>query len=189
MANTNTVFGARVVGTLPGSPYAAKVRHYAIPASDPTALYVGDVVKGVQGFTEISTQRYLPTISQAAATNMPIGIVVGFIVDPSNLTLTYRPASTLREVLVVDDPFVIFEIQSTGTAAASEAERLADIIVGSGGTIFSTSGMQLDHATIGSGTTLRILGLSHRIGADELGIYTKYLCMFAKHQHTAATGL
>jgi len=143
----------------------------------------------VQGMTTLADNRMYPTVTQTAAGTLPIGIIVGFEVNPDNLNSTYRTASTLRVVYVCDDEDAIFEIQSTGTFAATAINQNADITVGSGNTIYGTSGMQLDYTTINTiSAQLRVIGISHSV-KSELGLYTKALCMFDEHFFKQTSGV
>jgi hypothetical protein len=131
--------------------------------------------------------RYLPTCIQAAATNVPTGIVVGFKPTPDTQNISYRLANTLREVLVIDSADIAFEMQSDGIGLSTDVGKYADIAVGAGSTLFGNSGMYINHSTIGSGTTLRIDGISYVSDSNDLGVYTKFICSFVKHQKAIGT--
>jgi hypothetical protein len=150
MANLDTPFGFKPVKHLLGTPWNGKANVYYVPSSDGTALYIGDAVKSA-GAAD-STGKY-PTVTQAAATDVIRGVIVGFGDNPNVMTnpdypmRRYRPVSTAMYVFVVDDPFVIFEIQedSTGNSITAAMVGLStDIVVGSGSTTTGKSGMELD---------------------------------------------
>lgn len=191
MANVDSVFGARVAQVQGAAPYSGKVNSYTVLASDATALFVGDFVKltGTSAPNEEGIQY--PVVTQAAAQNTLVGVVIGFKADPDNLTKIYRPASTLRTVYVADDPYELFEIQASSDAAiiAADIGLNADITVGSGSIYTGISGMELDQTTLTSSTAqLRILRLMP--GEDnELGLHAKLLCMINEHQYKTTTGV
>lgn len=189
MANTSAIFGARLVGHLQGSPYNARIRSYVVASGDATALFLGDFVKGTGSSVANELGYMLPIVTQAAATDVLTGVVVGFAPNPNDLTKVYRPASTLRTVYVCDDPYAIFEIQSNAATDGSEFMANADIVVGAGNTIFATSGMQLDYSSVGTASgQLRILGMPQRPD-NEVGLYCKLLCMINEHIYKQTAGV
>ena len=181
MANRNAPAGARLVGHLYGSPYNARVRQYVVPASDSTALYIGDFVKMVGDGDVNQVGMLLPEANAAAAGNVLLGVVVGFMPTPDQLNITYRPAYTQRTIFVCDDPNAIFEIQSTGTFASTDIGQNADFVAGSPSTVWGTSGSQLNHASLSaSDGQLRILGIYQSVD-NELGAYCKVTCFINEH--------
>jgi len=191
MANVDSKFGARLVGTLLGSPYQPKASLYTVPASDSTALFKGDFVVPTGTSADGDDNRNHPVITQAAAGNENIvGIVIGFLPNPSYLNQIYRTASTLRTAIVCDDPWAIFEIQASTDAAivAGDLQANADIVVGAGSTFTGLSGMELDQTTISTTNgQLRILGLIQRED-NELGLHAKLLCMVNEHVYKRIAG-
>jgi hypothetical protein len=189
MANSNSPFGARLIGHLYGSTYNARIRQYVVDSNDATALYLGDFVKatGAGMANEYGTQ--LPVATAAAAGDVLLGVVVGFVPNPNDLSKQYRPASTLRTVLVCDDPNAVFEIQSTGATVANDFGQNADISYVAGGTVWGTSATQLDHASLsGTNGQLRIFGMSQRVD-NELGAYCKVTCMINEHLFKQIAGV
>ncbi len=189
MANTNTVFGARYLMDPFGGSTSGKLMPFTVVAADPTALYVGDFVKltGEGALSEDANLGILPVVTQCAATNVILGVIEGFGVDPDNLSKIYRPASTLRTVQVRVNPDAWFIIQSTGTGAAADIGQCADITVAAGSIFTGLSGMQLDHGTLGSGSgQLKIVGLAP---GSEVGLYTKFMVMINEHAYRVTTGV
>lgn len=155
MANNDTPFGLKPVGGLNGGSYAGKLKKYYIPSSYGTALYIGDpVVKtGTSNTAQVITGEgvyspgTLPEINKATAGdgNPITGVIVGFDIDPDNLSRVYNPASNARVAYVVDDPYAIFEIQADGTLAATSVGLNAVLIyTHSGSTVTGLSGAELD---------------------------------------------
>ena len=189
MANTDTPFGFKPVKHLNGSPWNGKVNVYYIPSTDGTAMFKGDAVK-LAGSAD-ATGKF-PTIAQAAATNAICGVIVGFAdnpyvgINPDYPNLNYRPASTAMYALVVDDPFVIFEVQedSVGNSITADMVGLAtDIVVGSGSTTTGRSAMELDSSdTATAAGQCRIMRLVNR-DDNELGNYAKWEVLIAEHQY------
>ena len=90
MANPTGAFGLRPIGRN-GGVYNGPLQRVFIPSSSTTAAtFVGDVVK-LDG--SASTDGYATVIPLAAATDVPYGVVQGFEVNPTNLSLQYSPAA------------------------------------------------------------------------------------------------
>jgi hypothetical protein len=186
MANVSRIFGARPMGQLGAGSFSGRVSMYAIPAADGTAVFVGDIVK----LSGTSDADGVATVIQAAAGNTPVGVVVGFVPDYSNLALQYRVASTLRYCWVADDPALVFEMQEDavgGALALASVGLNADIIVGSGSTTTGQSGMQLDTSTAATTATLvvQILGFIQRPDNEVASANAKVLCRFNVHQYNS----
>lgn len=188
MANSDKPFGARLVGHISGSPFNAQIRRYSVPASDGTALFVGDFVKS-DGSADADG---VPGCIQAAAANTLLGVVVGFEPVPTNLETMHRLASTLRYALVCTDPDAIYEIQEDSVGsnlAATDVGGNADIIVAAGSTVSGISAMELDSSTAVTTTAqLRILGLAQRAD-NEIGANAKWLVRINEHELDTAAGV
>jgi len=189
MVNPNAIFGARLVGHIYGSPYNARIRQYVVDSADVTALFPGDFVK-MTGSSIVNEKNWMtPIVTAAAAGDVLTGVVVGFIANADDLTKVYRPASTLRTVLVCDDPNAIFEIQSSLATDGSEIGSNADILVGTGNTIFAISGTQLDYSTVSpTDGQLRILDIPNRAD-NTVGLYCKLHCMINEHIFKQIAGI
>ena len=188
MANSDSPFGFKPVKHLNGNPWNGKVNVYYIPSTDNTATFVGDAVK-LAGSAD-ATGKY-PTVAQAAATNAICGVVVGFgdnpylMIHPDNPNRSYRPAATAMYAFIVDDPFVVFEIQEDSADNAIDADMVGlatDIVVGSGSTTTGKSAMELDSSDTSTGAgQCRIMRLVNREDND-LGDYAKWEVLIAEHQ-------
>ena len=189
MANVDTPFGFKPVKYLSGAPWNGKANVYYIPSSDNTAVFVGDAVK-LAGSAD-ATGKY-PTIAQAAATNAICGVVIGFAdnpyvgINPDYPMRRYRPAATAMYAFVVDDPFVIFEVQEDSADNSITADMVGlatDIVVGSGSTTTGRSAMELDSSdTATAAGQCRIMRLVNR-DDNELGNYAKWEVLIAEHQY------
>jgi hypothetical protein len=197
MANTSRVNGFRPVKYLNGAPWNGQVTRYSIPASDGTALFVGDLVKA----SATADSEGVRGVIQAAASDAVLGVVVGFESSMTNLdTPQYRVASTLRYALVVDDPNVIFEAQEDGATDPLEmvdAGLNVDFVVGAGSTTTGASGMQIDSNTEAVSATLPLKLLepvkrpdNELVAAGQA--YTRWLVKINNHQlgsHTGTAGV
>lgn len=188
MANTDAAFGLRPVRS-GRSPSMGSVTRYHVPASDATALFVGDPVI----LAGSADSDGVPTVTRAtaAAAGRITGVVVGVVPSPS-LETQYRPASTAAYVLVCDDPNQVYEIQEDadgGALAAADVGLNADLIAGSGSTVTGRSGFELDSSTKATTATLqlRILGFAQRAD-NEIGANAKVLVRINLPTETGAAG-
>jgi len=163
MANTSIVNGIRPVYNEDGSPWAGTLREYSVPASDATALYVGDpvIIAGDADATGIATA------TRASVGGRITGTIVGFRPSATFVANGYRAASTAEYAIVATGTGVIYEVQANGTLNAADVGLNADIVIAAGNKL-TGSGVQLDVATKGTGATLalRILGFVQRADND-----------------------
>jgi hypothetical protein len=195
MANTSRVQGARPTKYLNGAAWNGQANLYFIPSGDGTATFVGDFVKmDGTGDPVASGGNALgvPSCIQAAATNALVGVIVAFLPNQTNLNSPqYRLGLTGRYCWVVDDPNVIFEIQSSnGTPAVGDVNNNVNIAVAAGSTTTGQSGMTADVGTILTTATLplRIVGFSQRAD-NEIAASAKYLVKINNHQLGSGTGV
>lgn len=196
MANVSRVQGARPVKYLNGAAWNGQANLYFIPSGDGTATFIGDFVK-MDGTGDPSASGGsalgVGSVIQAAATNALVGAIVGFLPIQTNLNSSqHRLASTGRYCWVVDDPNVIFEIQtSNGTPAVGDVNSNVNIAVAAGSTTTGQSGMTADVGTIGTTATLplRIVGFSQRADNDNASASAKYLVKINNHQLGSSTGV
>jgi len=186
MANSDTVKGLKPIRHRNGAPYNGAANRYYIPASDGTAVYVGDAVKSAGS----ADADGVPTVAQAAAGDAIRGVVVAVEPETNDSTI-YRVASTARYVYVADDPDLVFEIQEDsvgGALAATDVGNNADLIVASGSTDTGFSGMELDSSTKATTTAqLRILRLVPRPD-NSIGANAKWEVMINEHELSSTTG-
>jgi hypothetical protein len=198
MANANSPFGLRPVSYVWGSPYANAYRTYYVPASNGTALYVGDPVITLDNSADANGVPAVG-IATAGAGNYVTGAIIGLTNNAGELVIpvlqsstVYLPASTAAYVAVADDPNLLFEIQensSPSALAAGAASRNADLNAGSGGSTYTGfSSWQLDSNTLNtSAKQLRIVQAVQSID-NAIGNYAKWLVMINQTQWRNTTG-
>lgn len=197
MANENRPAGFIPREYLNGTPWNGQARLYSIAAAYGTALYVGDPVIS----SSSADANGVPGIARGAGTGALRGVIVGLgktpggLFNPSNLDITYRPASdpAVWYAAVVDDPNVLFEIQeeSNGTQLAETEVGLNQISLAGAGNGF-VSGWQVrstSGATAAATATLqlRLMGLVQRPG-NAFGAYAKWLVQINVHELGHGTG-
>lgn len=205
MANISKIRGFTPVKHTNGSPYNGQANIYFVPASDGTALFVGDPVKLLADANAQGVQQ----VTKATAGAAVLGVVVGVIntkLDPiaggmtggsiSIDTPVYRPASTGQYVLVCDSPDVVYEVEAaTGANAAysfavADVGLNADLTTVAGSTTTGTSAASLNMAGAANTATLqwKILGVVQRPDNEITGQYTKVLVKINNAQMGAGTG-
>ena len=197
MANTNTPFGLRPVRHANGAPYNGAATKYYIPASDGTALYLGDPVilagsadaNGIASITKATAAGGAYMLGPVVAVDAMEGAGAG-----GRDSTTYRVASTERYVYVADDPDLIFEVQEDGVGgalAAADVGLNADWIAGSGSTITGLSGAMLDTSTKATTDTLqlRIQGFKQSVDNQVASANAKVLVSINLHSRRNLTGI
>ena len=169
MPNNNAPFGLRPVNNLAGTPYSGSGREYSTASGDGTQLMVGDLVK-IAGTSQFINGQTISDVTRAATGDVIVGVVVGVCADTRD-SLIYRAASTVRRVLVCDDPNVLFEAQQVtgGTPlTANDIGLNVNFVVASGSTVTGLSGTTLDNTTEASTNTLdlKIVGMVNRADND-----------------------
>ncbi len=178
MANIIAPKGFVAARNLDGTPFNGALRHYLIPSGDGTAVGIGDVVKsgGTSGAAGVIVGGLdvegMPTAIKVAAGTAGqdiIGVVQGFLVDPTNLQLKHRAASTNRVALVCPVERAIFEIQEdavTTPIAVASVGLNASFNVGTVNTATGVTSASIISASVATTITLplRIVGLTKRVG-------------------------
>lgn len=170
MANANTPFGLKPVKNAGSAPFTGGIEPFYVPASDSTALFIGDpVVKA--GSADAAG---LASVTRAATTGAITGVVIGFLPDATGVIPKYRAASTAGYVLVCVDPAMEYEIQEAAGLAAADIGLNANLASGSGNTYTGNSGFMLDAATKATTATLQLKIVGARQAPDNvLGAYNK----------------
>lgn len=198
MAQLNAPHGLNPVMHLNGLQWNSVARMYRIPASDVSQYAIGDAVFSATG----SDVAGVTNVQIATAVSVNRGVVVGIVVAPTaqqmpvanqtpNLNLMTIPATKLSDfyVMVVDDPFVIFEIMNNNAGAMTVTSQNANILPGTVG-VNTVSQTVLNNASIAVTNTLqfKILGMVQRVTASQTSGFTPLLVKFNTHELTTSTG-
>lgn len=187
MANDDRPNGLKPIKHLDGSSWNGVTNIYYVPDTDSTALFVGDAVK-LAGSADADG---VPTVAQAAAGDLIVGVVTGIKPDTDE-GLNYRAASTAAYVYVCDAPDVIFEAQEDsvgGALAATDVGNNVDLVVGTGVTTGGgRSAMELDSSTAVTTTAqIRVMRLSRKPD-NEIGTNAVWEVMINEHQFKSTLG-
>lgn len=186
MPNVNSPHGLNPVRYLSGSPYTGAANVYTIPASDSTAVGIGDPVLDLGTTTQNADGTYTKDVKIAATTDVITGVVVAVLPDTRD-SLIYRAASTLRRVLVCDDPNVLFEIQEKAGGTALTAADLGlnvSLSIGSPSTTSGRSGATIDNATEATSNTLalKLVGV-YPTPDNDIGDSCRWLVRINRHRY------
>jgi hypothetical protein len=178
MANSVAPKGFVPVRHFDGTPYNGATMAFVVPASDGTAVFIGDLVKktgaGVAAGTVIGGLdcEGLETVILASAgtTGQDLaGAVVAFSIDPTALQNRHRLASTARIAHVCVDRSVVYEAQEDGLvtpiAAASVGLNAAyTTTAGNATTGISKECIDSDSVATTAALPLKILQLTKKVG-------------------------
>jgi len=172
MANSDTPFGFRPIGSLYGGPYSGQLFKVAFEDEDSTATFIGDFVK-LAGSADTEGN---PTVAQCADEDTEFfGCIVSFEPDRTDLELKYRVASTARTAYIA--PCVagaLFVGQVDASVAVTDIGNTADIVVGSGNTTTGVSAMEVLSSSFGSATNLHVIAL-YQSPDNEFGTNAKLI--------------
>jgi len=194
MANADTPYGLAPCNRN-GAVYDGQVNIYFIPATDGTAVAAGDPVTlaGSGDADGIPTiKRLTAGAPSASAANIPVGVVVGFAVNPANLEVAnYRAASTSAYVLVADDPALFFTVQEDsvgGALAATNIGQRINFIMGTPSATTGLSNVEIDSSTAAASADLQaqIVRLVPT-PANVIGDNAKWICKFNAHLYNPTT--
>ena len=186
MPNANTPFGLKPVKDASGQPYNGALEMFYVPASDGTALYIGDpVVKAGS-----ADAPGVPSVTRGAAGGPFSGVVVGFLPDGTTNMVGYRAANTAAYVLCSTDPDTLYEIQEDsdgGALAAADIGLNASVIAAAGNAYTKRSGFMLDTSTkaVTAGLELKIMGLVQSPD-NAIGAQAKVLVKINDHTDSNA---
>ena len=159
MATVASPYGLIPVKKLGGQVYNGSSSHMWLAAANATSIYTGDLVR------LLNSSGFL-TKDTGTTTATPVGVFVGCEYTDPNLKYrvfrSYYPASTTPpnseniKVYVVDDPDVIFKIQSDGSTTLTQSfvGTNAALIQGAGSTTTGLSGVSFAASTIANTAAL-----------------------------------
>lgn len=188
MANANTPMGLKPTTSGNGAPINGAIRQFTVPASDGTALYIGDLVKLVGTSSTVNGVVYTD-VTRAATGDTFVGVVTGTI-PATRDSAKYREASTLRVVCVQVDPECVYEAQDTSTGTPLTVADIGlniNIVVAAGSAFTGLSGTTLDNTTEATTNTLdvKILGFVNRADDDpaDASASKKWLVKLNRHAY------
>ena len=192
MANVAEKFGLRPVRKLDGSPFINAQNRYRIANNYGTAIYQGDLVIPV---ATGGIQRAVANTSEAV-----LGVFNGvFYTDPTTQKPTYSnyyPGSIAADDIVanvIDDPSVVYKVDSDGAFAVADIFKNFAITNATGNTKTGISEVQLDYSVSGltnSGTVLQAIDISQDPQNNEAGAANvDVLVRITKHFYDAGTGI
>ena len=197
MPNINSPFGLRPMSHRSGAPYNGATRAYYVPASNPTALYIGDPVTLVSNSSDGNGVQAV-SIAAAGAGNPILGAFQGITNNAGQTTITlqqtqppYLPAGQAAYVYVSDDPDLLYLVQENGAMVSGAAGRNANLVAGPGNPGSGQSGWQLASASLATtAEQLRIVQLYQQPG-NAVGNFADWLVIlnFGTHPWTLATGV
>lgn len=216
MANTARINGLSPVKYLSGAPYNGAANKYAIPTTDTTASYaIGDIVMSAGG-SDANGVNYVKKIPVSNASDFKaLGVVVGVIpvdagqslvgtnLDLGQIYIEAGTRTTVRYILVADDPNLVFEA-SAGTTATNFTQAKtryncgicsntgSDVTYDISQALSQTSPLSnvvLSSATVDTTNTLpiQLVGLA-QYQDNTFGAYARMLCRFNNHEFGVATG-
>jgi hypothetical protein len=186
MPNINGPFGLRPYSMKSGAPYNGAIRVYYVPASNPTALYLGDPVVNI---TNSSDGNGIQTVQVASAgdSNQILGAFQGITNNAGQTVITlqqtqtpYLAASQAAYVMVSDDPDLLYAVQEDGSGGASMVSgasgRNANLLSGTGNNYSGQSGwtMQTSSLATTAAHQLRIIQLLQEPD-NAVGQYARWL--------------
>lgn len=193
MANGNAPTGLTPRRYRNGSPWMGAARHYLVPATDPTPLYVGDPVVIVAG-SDTANGFASVTAAPGGAGNRITGVVIGFRPSATIIASGYRVGAVAEYVIVADDPDLLFEVQesaATNGAALTAAAmgKNVNLLAGNGSPATRQSGVMIDSASASTAGTgqLRVVEFQRRVD-NIIGAYAKWMVAINQPTEIGAAG-
>ena len=208
MASTAAPYGLRAVNQLGGTPYAGATRTYLIdPAGTASNIYNGSPVYVTSsGYLAVATA----TGADATTNGFPTGTantgIVGVFVGCSYYNAQgqlifsqYYPTGVtgVIQASVVDDPNVVFQVQSAGTVAQTAVGAnlffsTGAVATGSTTTGNSTASVVAGASAVATSAAFRVVGFPNVQGFSVVGdaftdVYVKINPGY--HTYTNAVGL
>jgi len=192
MANVAEKYGLRPVRKLDGSPFINAQNRYRIASGYATAIFQGDLVKPVTGG---GIERAVANTSDKV-----VGVFNGvFYTDPTTQKPTFKnyyPGGVAASDIianVIDDPSVVYSIDSDGAFAVADIFKNFAITNVTGNTLSGISEVQLDYDVSGltvSGTVLQAIDISQDTQNSEAGsANVDVLVRINNHFYSQGTGV
>ena len=200
MSNSDAPFGLRFIGMLTGDAGNVHIGRYRLPASASSALYLGDPVMRLTSSSILASNTTLSlnqepgleyiTRAAGADNQMLLGVVAGFCFNPNDLITPYAASGSERDVLVIDDPNALFEIQSDVTGIAyTDLGKNCLMTVTAGDTTTGTSKCVATGPAADASYPLLIMGWSRDPKNDiASAAYVKIIVKLNNHQFNIGAG-
>jgi hypothetical protein len=180
-----------------GAPYSGAIRVYYVPASNPTALYIGDPVVNI---TNSSDGNGIQTVQVATAGvgNNVLGSFQGITNNAGQAVITlqqtqtpYLAAGQAAYVMVSDDPDLLYVTQEDGAGGlamvSGASGRNANLLSGTGNVYSAQSGWTMQTSSLATATPtaqLRIIQLLQQPLSDNaVGQYARWLVKINQGLH------
>lgn len=169
MANIDAPKGFVPLRHVNGQAWNGATNPFLIDSGNATATGIGDVVVTAGGAGAAGTvvsgmdvEGMMTVVRASAGTTGQniVGVVTGFLPDPTNLAGKHRLASTDRIALVCTDPTVVYECQEdadTTPLAAADMGMNAAFIVGSVDATTGVSNVEIDSSSKATTATLPLI--------------------------------
>lgn len=199
MANANTPRGLQPYSYRSGAPWGGAMRTYYVPVGNPTALFLGDPVISITNSSDGNGVQAVGIASAGGGAQI-LGAFMGISNNAGIPTITllqnqtpYLAADQAAYVYVTDDPYLLYWVQENGAMVAGASGRNADMVAGTGSTVTSESGWQLNSSTLQTTSTLqmRIIEGLQEVDNTIPGTNAKWLVSINDgiHPWTAGTGI
>ena len=203
MANTSAPFGFQLAGFLDGRSGSLGQSQYQITSGDTNNYFTGDPVSLSNGYLTTATtgaNQLLGIFIGCEYYSTAVGRVIWAPYWPASTTV---PSGTVINAWVIIDPQATFYVQSSGSAAVSQANVGKNIDFAGASTASPSTAQTLtgqsvayaNQANIAAGTAyaFRILGLvtapPGANGTDTTTAYNKILVGFNNQALRTTTGL
>jgi hypothetical protein len=208
MASTASPYGLKPVNQLGGTPYAGATRTYLIdPAGTASNIYNGSpVYVNASGYLAVATATGADATTNGFPTGTAntgiVGVFVGcsyFNAQGQLIFSQYYPTGTtgVVQASVVDDPNVVFQVQSAGTVAQTAVGAnlffsTSAVATGSTTTGNSTASVVAGSSAVATTAAFRVVGFPNVQGFSVVG--DAFTDVFVKinpgyHSYTNAVGL
>lgn len=188
MASTQSPYGFRPVGTLTG-PYNGQIRRYRISSASTNTIFTGDLV------SYDATNAGCVVREAGTATSKPLGVFMGCeFTNPTTGQLLQSPywpnnGATDAIAFVADNPFLVMQVQSAGSVAATNWNKNVAISTYVAGDVkFGISKVTVGASPTTTGSLpLRIIGFVNGPDSVPGDSYTDLLVTFNIGSHVAGT--
>jgi len=180
VANADKPSGFRPVGHLNGSQWNGKANKYYI-ASAAANIFIGDMMTLLANGSSVP---YSCVEAADAATDVPVGPVIGIELKPDSPRRTYLASGVSGYLYIADDPDLVMEVQCNGTLEDGDIGSKAVVYAGAGSTTTGRSAYEVTVTTMAA-TQSFIYHVQRLVDRPEnaLGADAKVLVSFNVHEY------